>query len=161
MRVRAYRKADAPRLEEIFRRAVREIGPDFYTAEQVAAWSGARVTAEGIDRRYGDGRATFLAVDRADRAIAFSDLERDGHVDMLYCDPGHARQGVASALLAAVEAEARARGISRLHTEASEAARPVFAKAGYQTRHRRELDIDGVTIHNWAMEKLIGSGNVD
>ncbi|WP_300396699.1 GNAT family N-acetyltransferase [Henriciella sp.] len=153
MKIRTYRAADAPRMEDIFRRAVREIGRHFYTDDQVTAWSGPRVTAEQLNLNYMDGRATFIAEDETGRAIAFSDLEADGHVDMLYCDPDHARKGIASALLAAIERDARACGIDRLYTEASEAARPVFQKAGFTVVRRRELEVDGVAIHNWAMEK--------
>lgn len=155
MKRRAYRAGDAARLEEIFRAAILQLGSRDYTAEQVAVWSGARVTAERLHEMYSDGRATFIAVDEADTAIAFSDLEADGHVDMLYCHPDHAGKGAASALLAAIEAAARQAGMARLHTEASETARPVFARAGYATVLRRPLEIDGVALHNWKMEKLL------
>lgn len=155
IRIRAFQRGDATRLEEVFRAAVREIGIEFYSAEQVAAWGGPRVTAERLGAMYADGRATFIAVDENDCAIAFTDLEADGHVDMLYCDPAFARRGIASALLAAVDVAARAKGINRLYTEASEAALPVFEKAGFEVLHRRELEVDGVAIHNWAMEKRL------
>lgn len=155
MKLRAYRAGDAARLAEIFRAAILKLGSRDYTAEQVAVWSGARVTVERLHEMYSDGRATFIAVDETDTAIAFSDLEADGHVDMLYCHPDHAGRGVASALLAAIEASARQAGMPRLHTEASETARPVFARAGYETVLRRPLEIDGVALHNWKMEKLL------
>ncbi|MEM5518537.1 GNAT family N-acetyltransferase [Henriciella sp. AS95] len=151
-KVRPYRKRDSARLEEIFRAAVAVIGPQYYTAEQVAAWGGPRVTAERLDAMYTDGRRTFIAVDENDRAVAFTDFEADGHVDMLYCDPAFARRGIATLLLSVVKWQAQMQGIERLYTEASEAAKPVFSKAGYEVLHRRELEVDGVTIHNWAME---------
>lgn len=153
--VRSFRASDSLRLEEIFRAAVAVVSPQFYSAEQVAAWGGPRVTAERLSAMYSDGRATLITVDEADRPIAFSDLEADGHVDMLYCDPAFARRGVATALLAAVEAVARAQKLDRLYTEASEAAKPVFARAGFVVLHRRESEVDGVAIHNWGMEKRL------
>lgn len=155
MNIRPYQPGDAACLEDIFRRAVEIIGAEHYSASQVAAWAGPRVTAAGLHSLYSDGRATFIAVRSRNIPVAFSDLEADGHIDMLYCDPVHARQGIASALLAVIEAEARVAGIERLYTEASEAARPVFVKAGFETRRRRELDVDGVALHNWAMDKSL------
>ncbi|MGB3625975.1 MAG: hypothetical protein WA989_09105, partial [Henriciella sp.] len=59
--------------------------------------------------------------------------------------------------LAAVEDQARAQGTTRLYTEASEAAKSAFAKAGFDVLHRRELEVDGVAIHNWAMEKRVSA----
>ncbi|RIJ23473.1 GNAT family N-acetyltransferase [Henriciella barbarensis] len=155
MKLRAYRTGDAARLAEIFRAAILELGSRDYSAEQVAAWAGPYVTAERLHEKYSDGRTTFIAVDETDTAIAFSDLEADGHVDMLYCHPDHAGRGIGSALLAAIETEARKTGMARLHTEASETARPVFARAGYIALLRRRLEIDGVALHNWKMEKLL------
>ena len=156
MKIRAYRPGDATRMEDIFRRAVHRIGSTFYSEDQVAAWGGPRVTAERLDALYNDGRATFIAEDETGCAIAFCDLEADGHIDMLYCDPAFARRGIATGLLAAAEETARAQGTTRLFTEASEAARPVFERAGFTVLHRRDLEIDGVAIHNWAMVKRLG-----
>ncbi len=153
--VRTYRPDDALRLEDIFRRAIQVIGAEVYSPRQVNAWSSARVTAGRLHQKYADGRATFIAVDASDRAIAFSDLEADGHIDMLYCDPDFARQGIATALLSAIEEKALRLKIERLYTEASEAAKPVFAKAGFDLLQRQDLEIDGVAIHNWAMQKRL------
>ena len=59
----------------------------------------------------------------------------------------------------AAEVAARALGAERLYTEASELARPVFARAGYALLSRRDFTIpaaDGaVAIHNYAMEKRL------
>lgn len=153
MSIRPYRHGDALRLEAIFQRAVRVLGARDYSARQVEAWAGPRVTAERLEAIYCDGRETFIMEDESGQAVAFSDLEADGHVDMLYCDPDHAGQGIAGCLLAAIEARARETGLARLHTEASETARPVFERAGYTAVLRRALEIDGVAIHNWKMEK--------
>lgn len=63
------------------------------------------------------------------------------------------------ALLAAAEAAARMRGVTRLFAEASELARQVFARAGYVLLQRRDFTIDHpegpVAIHNYAMEKAL------
>lgn len=80
-------------------------------------------------------------------------MERHGHLDHLYCHPDHTRPGLADLLLAETEVMARHRGVERLYTEASDLARPAFERVGYNATHKREFEIDGVPIHNWAMEK--------
>jgi putative acetyltransferase len=50
---------------------------------------------------------------------------------------------------------ARAAGISRLFVEASENARPVFERAGFIVMRRRDFDVGGVAIHNYAMERTL------
>lgn len=156
MTLRPYQPSDAPALATIFTRAVTILAARHYTPEQIAAWAGAAATPEETHARCSDGRTVWIAVNVDDHPIGFIDLEADGHIDMLFVDPHHAGQGVAAALYAALEAQARARHITRLFVEASEMARPVFARFGFALLHRRGITLDGVAVHNYAMEKRLG-----
>lgn len=98
----------------------------------------------------------FVACDTGDEPRAYALLEPDGHLDMLYCHPDHTRKGLANELLAHAEMVAHSEGMKRLFTEASELARPAFERAGYAVMHRRDFEVDGVPIHNYAMEKMLG-----
>ena len=84
-------------------------------------------------------------------------MQQDGHLDHLYIAPDHTRSGLGDRLLADAERHARQIGSQRLFTEASDLARPAFERAGYSVTHRRDFAIDGVAIHNWAMEKALTS----
>ena len=95
----------------------------------------------------------MVAVDRLDRSVGYVQLQTDGHLDHLYLHPDHTRRGLAERLLDAAETFARDRGIERLLSEASELARQAFERAGYTMTQSRDFSIDGVSIHNWAMEK--------
>lgn len=95
----------------------------------------------------------MVAVDRLDRPVGYMLVQTDGHLDHLYLHPDHTRRGLAEALLDAAETFARDRGIERLLSEASELARQAFERAGYTMTQSRDFSIDGVSIHNWAMEK--------
>ena len=68
---------------------------------------------------------------------------------------GGAGQGAATLLLDELERVARSAGITRLYVEASEPARRVFERRGYMVTARRDFDISGVAIHNYAMERLL------
>jgi len=153
MPIRRYTPADAAAAGEIFRHAIAVIGARDYTPEQIAAWAGPDGTAERLDARLGDGRLALVAVDGEDRVLAFGDLEADGHIDFLYAAPQAAGTGIVSTLYDALEAAARAQGIARLYSEASEAARRFFLKKGFVVLDRRDFAVRGVAIHNYAMEK--------
>ncbi|CAE7835011.1 abgB [Symbiodinium necroappetens] len=100
-----------------------------------------------------DGRLTLVAVDGEDKVMAFIDLESDGHIDMLYALPAVAGTGIAVSLYEQMEAHARQQQLTLLFTEASEAARRFFLRRGFVEKHRRDLEVGGVAIHNYAMEK--------
>jgi putative acetyltransferase len=156
--LRTFRSADAPRLSEVFREAVRVVGAHEYTVEQTSAWL-ARAPAIGkrLLARVEQGHWIVVAADSNSEAVAYALMEPDGHLDHLYCHPLHTRQGLADRLLAAAEQHSRALKCNRLFTEASELARPAFERAGYIVTHRRNFTIEHegreVPIHNYAMEK--------
>ena len=157
--MRPYRDSDAERLAEVAVAAITAIGSRAYSAEQVGAWAGRHTGAEMYRRRAAEGHVIFVAADSDDIAVAYALLEPDGHLDRLYNHPDHTRRGLAARLLAQAEQHARAMGITRLFTEASELARPAFERAGYTVQHRRDFEIEhdgtAVAIHNYAMEKLL------
>lgn len=150
---RRFRDADSAALHSLTVDAIRGIGPAGYTAEQIAVWAARHDSPSRLTERASSGSLIFVAVTSDDVPAAFALLEPDGHLDQLYCSPSHSRQGLPDRLLALAEDEARRLKASRLYTEASQLARPSFERAGYQVTHRREFDLDGVIIHNFAMEK--------
>lgn len=155
-RVRTYREGDASRLAEIFHRSVREVASADYTPEQVAAWTSAERDAGFFEARATDGRWVLVAVDGSDVVVAYTDLEADGHIDQLYCHPDAAGRGAATVLYLALEDLARSSGVPRLYVDASEPARRFFERHGFEVIARRDIDVDGVALHNYAMEKTLG-----
>lgn len=153
--IRDYKEGDAVAMADVYQRAVRAIGSKDYSPAQVDVWAGQGPTAERFATRMADGRRCWVAVDDADRVIAFVDLEADGHIDFLYADPDVAGRGAAGALVDTLEAAAAADGMTRLYVEASEAARRFFLKRGYAVVERRDFEVAGVAIHNYAMELLL------
>lgn len=151
--IRPYRADDAAALAEIFRRAVSITGARFYPPEEIAAWLFDPPDAESIHARNSDGRIARVAVNGEDRPVAWIDLEASGHIDMMFCDPDCTGKGIASRLYREIERLARHQGISNLTVEASEGARPVFAHWGFAMLHRRDFEIGGRPIHNYAMAK--------
>jgi putative acetyltransferase len=157
--LRAFDDRDAPALATLTCAAIRSIGARAYSPAQVEAWAERAGNAGTFRRRAGSGQCIFVAADADDRAVAYAVLTRDGHLNMLYCHPDHAGRGLAGALLAHCEHQARRDGLSLLFTEASEVARAAFEHAGYTLKHRRDFTIEGragaISIHNYAMEKRL------
>lgn len=155
MHVRTFRSGDAPALARIFYGAVHQVAGRHYSPEQVKAWAPVVPSPEGFLERGADGRILLVAADDCDRPLAYGDLERNGHIDHLFCRPDVAGTGVASVLYDRLEAAARDLGIGRLYVEASEPARRFFLRKSFFLLHRRQLTLHGVAIHNFAMEKRL------
>lgn len=157
--IRPYREGDAEAIAAITLAAIRVTALAAYSPPQVAAWS-ARFSPARVLEWSEQGHLILVAVNAGNHPLAYTMLEGSGHLDMLYCHPEHGGKGLARALLAEAEAIARRQGVARLFTEASELARPVFERAGYQVLNRRDFSIlhEGgeIAIHNYAMEKRLG-----
>ncbi|MEL6284964.1 MAG: GNAT family N-acetyltransferase [Pseudomonadota bacterium] len=154
--IRLYTDSDAPFLASIFRDSVRVLGRRAYTRAQVRAWLQGTPDATETRARCSDGRTTFVADDGSGQPVGFIDLEPDGHIDLFYVAPDVAGQGVAKSLYNALETVAVRDGLERLYVEASEVAKGFFDRQGFIVSKRRDFDIQGVPIHNYAMEKTLG-----
>jgi putative acetyltransferase len=154
--IRPYRPADATALPAIYHAAVTEIGARFYTAEQIAAWAALAPSAEDFAAQMADGRTRLVAVDAGDRPVAFADLTTGGLFHYLYAHPAIAGTGRMSRLYDALEAAAISAGITHLTAQASEAALGFFSRKGFDVVERRDFEVGGVAIHNYAAEKRLG-----
>jgi len=157
--IRPFRSSDAEKLSEITLAAIRTLGPDCYSSQQVEAWASKHEGSAMYRRRIAQGAAIIVAADTQDEPVGYALLEPDGHLDRLFNHPDHIRQGLAVQLLVHAEQHARANRVSHLYTEASELARPAFERAGYDLIERRDFVIEyagrQVPIHNYAMEKTL------
>src|SRR5918998_6470139 len=100
------------------------------------------------------GRCTLVA-EKDDEAIGFAELERDGHLYMLYLRKDAVGRGVGSRLYLAVEQVARKWRLGRIFTEASITARPFFERQGFCVLRERRVLRQGVVLTNFAMEKAL------
>ena len=153
--IRPFRDEDAPTMTAIYRRAVQELGPKRYGPEQVAVWAGLEPSPARFSAIMNDGRCGLVAVDNNDQVVAFGDFERDGHIGFLYASPDIAGTGVVATLYAALEAAAKSQDIGKLYSEASELAKSFLLKQGFTVVERRDFEVNGVPIHNFAVEKRL------
>lgn len=151
--VRDYQPADAPALLDLFLRSIREIASVHYSPDQVAAWASAEIRVEDFATRR-EAKPTFVAMLKNEVA-GFSDLEPDGHIDMLFVHPDHARAGVARALIDHVLDRAQSNGLERVFTEASITARPAFESFGFRVDAAQTVTTRGVSLVNFRMSRLL------
>lgn len=154
--VRPMRPGEGPALLALFKDTIRRVNARDYDAAQIAAWASDEIEVEAWCARF-EGRAVFVA-EIAGRVAGFTDLEGDGHVDRFFVSADHQRRGVGRALGEALLAEARARGIGKLHSEVSLTARPFFERLGFRVLARQTVECRGARLDNFRMDLRLGSG---
>lgn len=152
--IREFSQGDAAAVALTFFRSVRESGLRHYSEQQVQAWAPDLPEPSEICKRMENGRVCLVA-EQNGRIVGYGDLEANGHIDHLYCLPEACGQGVASELLKHLTSIAASRCLPRLFVEASAAAHGLFKRHGFRTGGRRDFEIRGVPICNYAMEKAL------
>ncbi len=154
MHLRLAVATDAGAVAQLFHDAIRALSAGDYSSEQIEAWAGVPEAARWRDR-IADQNREFWVAEVDDALAGFCDFEPDGHVDMLYVSPDHARRGVATALLHQIHESAASLGLTRLYTEASITARPLFEKHGFLVLESQDVNVRGTPLRNYRMEKKL------
>ncbi|MCR9247687.1 MAG: GNAT family N-acetyltransferase [bacterium] len=155
MRIRAAHPSDSAELAELFTSSVHGLASPHYDANQLHAWAPNPPDPDYWRRRLA---AVDVRVAEIDGQLAgFVGFHDNGHIDLMFVHPDHARSGVATALLKHAEHELAAVGVVSFHTEASEAARPFFERQGFEVERHEFVDARGVEIGRYVMRKRKGS----
>ena len=152
--LRPFLPADTPVLAAIFAAAIQDLTGDDYDEAQQEAWASVADDEEEFGKKLA-GELTLIATVK-NAPVGFASLKGKDHIDMIYVHPGAAGQGVASALLDALEKLAGARGAEKLTVDASDNAQDFFRKRGYVAQQRNSVTINGEWLANTTMHKALG-----
>ncbi|MDQ2095419.1 GNAT family N-acetyltransferase [Rhodalgimonas zhirmunskyi] len=154
IRIRSYTPDDAAPLHALFHVAIHKGAAGHYTPAQRAAWSPSSQMPASWPTKLA---ALETRVALRDREIAgFMAMTPEGYLDLAFTHPDHTRHGVATALHSALLELARTRGLTRLTTHASLAARAFFDRHGWQVTHAEKVARGGETLDRFAMSLSLG-----
>ena len=168
--------ADRAAIEQLIIESARNLSRSDYSAEQIEAAiksvfgvdsdlirDGTYLVAESDGELIGCGgwskRKTLFG---GDRYVARDARELDpdseaAKIRAFFVHPDHARKGIARAILAACESEARAYGFHALELMSTLPGLGLYRACGYEEGEKVEYDlIDGVTIEFVPMRKALG-----
>lgn len=181
--IRPAQPEDAHAVERVHEAAIRAFGPDAYDDVQVAAWAAGGVdetgAVGGADQETvaerDDGRYVVAEVDGAvagfgclrpdaipdapaDRLLEL--VDRDvAEVTAVYVHPDHARTGLGTAILDALERRARDGGATVVGLLAAKNAVGFYEHNGYESFGTRQLEpAEGVTLAGIWMERRLTEG---
>jgi len=154
--LRPFLPADTPILAAIFAAAIEELTGDDYSEAQQEAWAAVADDEAAFGKKLASELTLIATLQNA--PVGFASLKGKDHIDMLYVHPSAAGQGVASALLDALEKLAGARGAKNLTVDASDNAQEFFKKRGYVAKQRNSVTVNGEWLANTTMQKTLEGG---
>lgn len=151
MQIRKYQRGEERELWGLFFDAVRNVASRDYSAEQVAAWAPDAVDEEHWRSKI-ERLDPFVCLCQG-RIVGYADVQPTGYIDHLFVAPRHQGRGVAKALFARIETEAKRLGIAALFANVSITARPFFESRGFCVVAEQQVAIGSVTFRNFRMVK--------
>lgn len=160
--LRRFREDDLEEAYRLFRGTVHTVCRMEYSREQAEAWAppvemwDREAWRDSLLRHY-----TLVAEDGDGRLAGFADLD-GSYLDRLYVHRDMQGQGVASALLSALEVQAMRDGAAVLSVHVSLSALGFFQGHGYRVKQKQQVECPhpvtgrGVMLENYRMEKRLG-----
>lgn len=151
--LRPFLPADTVPLQDLYAASIEELTQDDYDEDQRLAWIARVADPVAFAKRLMDNLT--LVVERDDELLGFASLKGSTEIDMLYVHPFAAGEGVATALLDALEKLAKARGTKTLTADVSDTAHDIFLARGYVPVRRNNIPIDDVWLASTTMTKAL------
>lgn len=124
-----------------------------YTANQVDRWAPSTVDMEAWSQKLARTNP-FVAVD-ATSIWGFAELEPDGHIGNIYVHHERQRRGIGTALLSAIEKEAKSRKLECLFAEVSTTAIHFFRSMGFEIQEERVNTVCGAPAKQFMVRKRL------
>jgi putative acetyltransferase len=148
--IRPAQPEDLPAIRAMFRDTVLRICGQDYLPAQTEAWAQSAdepaLWAQRLESQY------FTLALHGRKPAGFASLRPDGYLDLLYVHADHQRQGIASALMETLTAQARRLGLGLLSADVSITARPFFERRGFEVVSANRKLLRGQTFLNYRME---------
>lgn len=155
MRLRPFQIADTSAVFQLFYETVHSVNLKDYSPAEVEAW----VPSTQPDlTKWGERflQQHTLIAEVNGQLAGFANLDEEGlNIDMVYTHKDFQGQGVATALVDRLEAQARKNGAIAISLAASITARPFFERRGYRHIRDNEVERRGVMLRNFIMRKVL------
>lgn len=155
MILRPFQLADAAAVFHLFYETVHSVNLKDYSPAEVEAWvPSTKPDLAKWGERFLDQHTLIAEVNG--QLAGFANLDEDGlNIDMVYTHKDFQGQGVATALVERLEAQARKNGAIAICLAASITARPFFERRGYVHVRDNQVERRGVVLRNFIMQKLL------
>ena len=154
--VRPAESGDAEAAVAVVRRSITELCTDDHRgdAETLAGWLANKTVQHFVTWLANDDNHCVVA-EAGGRLLGVGLLRRDGEVLLFFLSPDAQRQGIGTAIHAALEAKAAAWGLLQLTLDSTVAARPFYERLGYRLTGAARPRF-GV-LHSYPYEKTLPS----
>ncbi len=153
MKIRSYNKNDLNDIHKLFYSTVHFINCRDYSKDQLNVWAKDNIDLDSWGERYLNTYS--IVVELNDNIVGFSNIEKDGTIDMFFVHKDYQSIGIASLMLDHLVKYAKANNIETLMSHVSITAKNFFKKQGFKIQSEDQVKIDNISFTNYTMTKAI------
>ncbi|WP_298614544.1 GNAT family N-acetyltransferase [uncultured Odoribacter sp.] len=153
-RIRNAEYREIPVLARLFQETLVQVNSRDYTGPQIEAW-GRRADEERWKELFNSSLQFMVAENEEYEIVGFTSVNSRGYIHSMFVDYRFQRKGIACLLLAKAGEYARENGASVLSADVSITARPFFEKQGFCIKQKNRVNLGGITMINYTMEKQL------
>ncbi len=153
--LRPYLPSDLSEIAALINNSIMELGAEDYNSDQCAAWANSLTDEAKLGSSLAQN-VTLLAL-KNDEICGIIALKNNTQIDLLFTDPHHARQGIATFLIGAVEMLSTGRKATQLTVDAPDPALSLFTTLSFTPMQRNTVTVNGEWLSNTTMHKLLNS----
>ncbi|NML70379.1 GNAT family N-acetyltransferase [Chryseobacterium sp. RP-3-3] len=147
--------SDLSEMRRLFTDTITSVCKNDYNSEQIEAW---RSGTENEERWMQVMNSQFVIVAKINGQMAgFCTLERGNYIDLLFVHKDFQHQGIARKMYTFIEQEVTIRKEKTLAAAVSKTARPFFEKMGFRMITEQTVNVKGIDLTNYKMEKDLNS----
>lgn len=147
MIIRKYETTDCEEIAELFYNTVHSINAKDYTKEQLDVWETDKIDLKKLNKSLLQNYS-IVVIDK-DTIIGFGDIDKTGYIAHLFVHKEYQKKGVATAICNKLEQSIQ----GKIFTHSSITAKPFFQKRGYLVIKKQEVELQGIYLTNFVMEK--------
>ncbi len=155
MEVRKLKTGEETELWALFYNTIHYVNIRDYDKSQIEAWAPGDFDKNKAIQKFRD--IDPFVVIKNEMIIGYGDIQPDGLIDHFFCHHEFQRQGVGRALFAAIEEEAKKKGISKMHSNVSITARPFFEAMGFSVEKEQVITVRDQQLKNYRMVRGVNS----
>ncbi len=154
IKIRSFEGSDTANLLELFHETVHHVNNADYPPEHLDVWAPGQPDLKKWKIRFKTSETLIAEIEG--KIVGFGNLEHSSStIGMLYVHKDYQRQGIATALLQALEKKLRKGESANASAEASITARPFFEKRGYHVVRENGKMLNGIEFLNFIMQKAL------
>lgn len=156
--IRDYKSSDKEELVALTIDTIKNVNRSEYTVREVEAWSDYDRINSSFDNL--EDKVLFFVCIKDDEISGYIDLKVNGEIDKLFVKKEFVGCGVGGLLYKTLEAKSHELGFKKLNVFSSKTAYSFFRKMGFKEVRENIVNINGLTLNNFFMEKYISSKEI-